>query len=229
MGFRGNSHCLWDEDLIKLVTRNLKPSDKKRIIDHLLACSFCRRKFLSLLDLQHYLNSRFAADKSLFSSIEFGEVKEKARFEIQKLEKQRKPSSPEAKRRPVSFRWGVGVAIFIIFLAGVWWLFWPRQPQPAYRSSSSDSIVILTPAGKIAAPPEEFRWQSFAGAKAYKFELIDKTLKIIYSQKTFSSSLILPAPIRAELQRNTTYAWSVEALDADEQKLATASATFQIK
>jgi len=175
------------------------------------------------------LSSRFSAEKTLLSAIELEEVKEKARFEVQKLEKQRKASSAEAKRGPVSFRWGVGVAIFIIFLAGAWWLFWPRPPQPGYRSSSSDSVVILSPSGKMAGPPEEFRWQSFAGAKAYKFELVDKSLKIIYSQKTSSSSLILPAAVRAELQKGTIYAWSVEALDANEQKLASTSATFQIK
>ncbi len=217
--------CFRDQDLVKAVTEGLDPRKKKSLSLHLETCSLCRRKFLLLMELDECLKSSFQNKKLSADQVDF--LKQQAGLRLAELE--RKISFRPARRPSARFRWLAGALLGLILVGAALWFFWLRPDQPILRDLISPPFRLITPTGKLASPPAEFRWEKISGAKSYEFILTDEKLTLIHAQRTTVPELLLPEAKKQVIKRGEKYFWVVEALDETEQKIASASSFFFVE
>ncbi len=81
----------------------------------------------------------------------------------------------------------------------------------------------LAPLGRLAAPPQEFRWQAFPGASGYRVELFDGLGTMVWSSpRTEGTTVRWPAHVAAAPGR---YYWQVVALTGRSAEAVVSSPT----
>ncbi len=103
-------------------------------------------------------------------------------------------------------------SLLIAIAAGVY-----LRPQAALQNSALSEEVILrsaafaaiAPAGDVAAPPTEFRWQTAPGAARYEVQLVEVDRTVIWSGETTLTQIEIPSDVRAQLKPGRTFQWKV--------------------
>jgi len=125
-------------------------------------------------------------------------------------------------------RWVLPVAaVAAIAIASAVLLRSPKAPdlqanaggQPAiYRSQE---VQVVSPVGDVQQVPRELRWQTFAGASAYKVVLMEIDHSPLLTLETRETSVEIPISVRAKMLPGKPILWQVTALDAQARVQAT--------
>ena len=172
---------------------------KDALLTHIQTCARCRLKFDVLLQVRTEVEGRWRL----------------------------RPAMPPLMKRPLVFATSLA-AVVMILLGGVFF-FLRKEQARAYRGAGADSLVLIEPAGKLAAPPSKFTWTSVKGADVYVFQLVDDELTRVTVAKALRTRFVLPDEDAAKLKRGRTYIWSVFAYDDVSRFLDSASRSFEIE
>jgi len=220
------NRCPKDEVFVKAFMRELSLKESERIIDHILVCGKCRKKFETLKQLSRELAGKmYELEAEKLSSEEMEELKEIAR----------KRAGETKRRGALIFGWipvkyAASAVVLIAAAAGLYAVFKTGQREVYREEGKKPALLLIEPSGKVPQPPEVFVWTAYEGAAEYTFELIDdelNTLFIDYEAK--ESELVLPDEVVKKLERGRTYVWKVLAEDEDSNILESERTYFEIK
>ena len=89
------------------------------------------------------------------------------------------------------------------------------QPSPAAATVlRSAGITTLSPAGELAVPPSELRWEPRIDAASYSVQVMEVDHAELWSAETRDTSLALPPALRARIVPGKPLLWEVVAKDA---------------
>ncbi len=172
---------------------------KDALITHMRTCGRCRLKFDVLLQVRTRVQGRWPL----------------------------RPSISPIMKRPLVYT--TSLAAVVLILLGGLFLLLRQERARAYRGPGAEILVLIEPAGKLAAAPSKFTWTSVKGADVYTFELVDDELTRITRAIALRTRFVLPAEDKAKLKRGRTYVWSVFAYDDLSRLLDSASRSFEIE
>jgi hypothetical protein len=167
--------------------------NKKKIVDHISDCSFCREEFDLLLELQRY-----------------------HAYSITLISESSSTASPTYKReaanigRPIIWKY----AYFLFGLAlsiTAYYQFVQKNNLTEAMRTSEPGIVLIAPAHVHTFPkPLIFRWQEQSGSQYYILELFDNSLLPVWtSQKILDVQIQLPAEVASRLRSGNYYFWMI--------------------
>jgi hypothetical protein len=87
----------------------------------------------------------------------------------------------------------------------------------------SHSVAILSPSGDLQTPPAEARWESTPAAANYRVRLLEVDGNELWSSTATGTTIAFPASIRALMVPAKTLALTVDAFNAQNQKIAESS------
>jgi len=101
-----------------------------------------------------------------------------------------------------------------------------RTGAPELPGTVVDTVVrggqleVISPVGEIAVEADAFVWQASEAATSYVVTLkaVDDT--VLWETTSEQRSVGLPESVRSQLHRAVTYAWKVEAFDAEGARVA---------
>jgi len=94
----------------------------------------------------------------------------------------------------------------------------------------SEAIVTKGPAGDLAAPPKDLRWEPAAGAASYSVQLMEVDRTPVWSGETREPRLALPSSLRARVVPGKPFLWQVVAKDASGNAIASSDVQkFRVK
>jgi len=137
-----------------------------------------------------------------------------------------RPGATPVMKRPLVLAFSAA-ALIIICLGGLWLLL--KQGQAKALRGGAESLMLIAPAEKLAAPPRDFTWTAVKRAESYVFELVDDELTRITRAYTQRPRFVMPDEEAAKLKRGRTYVWSVSAFDDLSRFLDSASRSFEIE
>jgi hypothetical protein len=177
--------------------------NKKKIIDHISDCSFCREEFELLLELQRYQ----ASSITLFSEIS-----------------STASSTGQLKTVNIGRRniWRYAYFLFGLTLSiSAYFLIVQKNGLRDVKRASEPRIQLIAPAQAHTFPePLIFRWQEKIGAQYYILELFDNSLLPVWtSQKIFDIQIHLPAEVLFRLHSGNYYFWMITVFSST-QKIA---------
>ena len=167
--------------------------NKKKIIDHISDCSFCRDEFELLLELQRYHASSITLISETSST-----------------------ASPTDKLETVNisrpFMWK-----YVYFLIGLalsisaYYLFVQKSTLTEVKRTSEPGILLIAPTHVHTFPkPLIFRWQEQSGSQYYILELFDNSLLPVWtSQKILDVQIQLPDEVLSRLYSGNYYFWMI--------------------
>lgn len=134
------------------------------------------------------------------------------------------PPIPFPARRRTWLRPMVLAAAAALVVAGVGLQFRRGGPPPlrmpgadVYRSGS---VAILSPSGDLQAPPAEVRWASVPGASSFHVRLLEVDGNELWNTTVPGTTTVFPDAIRPLMVPAKTLAITVEAFNAQSQKIA---------
>jgi hypothetical protein len=203
----------------------LSESDRESFLSHVSACPACRLKFGALAELESELEAR----QSLIPEVGLSAAEEKAlrrmgRQRLREMSGKRRLSVPPALRLPAA---AVAAGLVLIFL-GYFFIIRIPSPDQALRGKRSQEIKLVEPGEKLKRAPEIFRWTDVKGKDIFHLSIIDDELNTVFHDTVEETSLRLPVKVRDQLKTGKTYLWTVEAVDEEDRKLASASRYFEI-
>jgi hypothetical protein len=101
-----------------------------------------------------------------------------------------------------------------------------RTGAPQLPDTAVDTVVrggqleVISPVGEIAVVTDAFVWQASDGAVSYLVTLKTVDDTVLWETTSDQPSVSLPEPVRSQLHPAVTYAWKVEALDAQGARVA---------
>jgi hypothetical protein len=108
-----------------------------------------------------------------------------------------------------------GAAVLAIALTT--YVFLPRHEDERFRSERDGLLPVLklvpSDGAVVRETSPEFRWNNVQESAVYRFNLLDASGTVIWSNDVRDTSLSLPPSV--VLQPGITYLWSVETLLAD--------------
>jgi hypothetical protein len=177
--------------------------NKKRNVDHISACSYCREEFELLLELQRYHTSSITLISGPSSA-----------------------ASPTYKRetanigRPIIWKY----AYFLFGLAlsiSAFYQFVQKNNLTEVKRASEPGILLIAPTHVHTFPkPLIFRWQEQSCSQYYILELFDNSLLPVWtSQKIRDVQIQLPAEVMSRLHSGNYYFWMITTF-FDTQKIS---------
>jgi hypothetical protein len=141
-----------------------------------------------------------------------------------------RPGLPEAAR--LRRRWAAwGGLAAAALVTGLWIgpfqsrVFAPTPPPDVVRGEAADVPLPLAPAGLLASPPAELRWQAVTGALSYQVRILDSRGEIVWSSpEVRGASLPWPGLSLAPGR----YSWQVVARLADAERAASPTLSFEL-
>jgi hypothetical protein len=175
--------------------------NKKKIIDHITECSFCRREFELILELQRYHASSISAINRIASTA--------SKTEEQGVE--------QAKRRYI-WRYAyflVGLALIL----SAYFLITQRISLLEVMRTSENNIVLFAPAKVHAFPkPLIFQWQKQSASQYYILELFDNSLLPVWtSEKIYDVQIQLPEEVLSHLRSGNYYFWMITSFSTTQK------------
>jgi hypothetical protein len=201
----------------KAIAESFEPSasvrKKKKIVDHLSGCSYCREEFMLFFQIQKSdLGSARIEDRA-------------APYEsAADLVKKRHPAHPPFWQYACVLL-GFCLTIFSIFLIV------QQNDLSEVQRNKETGILLSTPkAGQILAGSLVFRWQGKSATEYYVLELFDEALMPIWtSSEIRDTKLRLPADVRSGLQPGRSYFWMVTAYSGNSELVESKLARFTIR
>jgi hypothetical protein len=196
---RDRKKCPSSEAMAACFISSTSRRRKKRIVDHISSCSFCRDEFLFLSKLQVWdLESNRTIEMTV-PIRSFGDVCKSKSVGIQLLQK---------------YAYILFGIVFIISSAIVL-IFRQTEFSPVQRTS--DTGLVLSYPTSIHSFSENlvFRWQPQGSSQYYVLELFDDALMPIWtSGQIENTSVQLPAEIYSKLQSGKPYFWMITAFSS---------------
>jgi hypothetical protein len=169
--------------------------DKKRIIDHISACSYCRDEFMLLVELRRAEAEPLAEEGEALPS-----------------ELRPKITKGKGPRHPLLWQYasvliGLGLA-FTSFIVLV-----QRKELSEIRRTSGGGILTLAPEiDQALSGPIVFRWLADPDAEYYVMELFDRALLPVWvSEKIHGTQMSIPPEVRSRLEYGQAYFWMISA------------------
>jgi len=124
----------------------------------------------------------------------------------------------------------VVVAVSLAAVIAVYYVVGKKPPPPRMTAKGALYIEPLEPAGgKLSAVPTTFRWESVAGRKDYRFQLLQKGNPIpLVERSVLEASATLTPDEASRLTRGASYIWVVEARGADGKVLGSGRGFFDL-
>jgi hypothetical protein len=177
--------------------------NKKKIVDHLSDCSFCREEFELLLGLQRY----HASSKTLISEAPSGasSIDKKETVNIGR----------HYIRKYAYFLFGLVLSI------SAYYLIFQKNDFTEVKRANESRILLITPSHVHTFPnPLIFRWQEQSESQYYILELFDNSLLPVWtSQKILDVQTQLPAEVLSRLHPGNYYFWMITAF-SNTQKIS---------
>jgi hypothetical protein len=185
---------------------------KKRIIDHLSSCSYCREEFDLCFRLQTVPEDARPAPVSGKAAGSPGDL------------------SPAAG--PGAFPIWRTVSLFLGFglIISVLWIFFRGRELSDVQRTEGPSVVLVSPLTPQAASKERiFRWKEFPSAQHYVLELFDEALLPVWISPPLSDRQVrLPDAIGRGMKPGSSYFWMVTAYSGQDKIGESGLARFKI-
>lgn len=175
--------------------------NKKKIIDHISDCSFCREEFELLRELQRYQASSITLIRETSSTASLTD----------------KPESVNIGRR---FRWRYAYFLFGLALSiSAYYLIVQKNDLTEAKRASKPGILLITPVHVHTFPkPLIFRWQEQSGSQHYILELFDNSLLPVWtSQRILYVQIQLPDEALPLLHSGNYYFWMITAFSSTQK------------
>jgi len=201
------------ETFLSWEMETLPSEERRRIEEHVAHCPVC------------------AAERDLARLFEEAEAGEDVDFIVARLEKKKEarvipiaPARAVARPSRVSPFWGLAAAALLAITFGV--LFQMRQAPPALPDPGAAGVFrgaelrLVSPVGELEQAPGELRWEEVPGARSYRWRLISVDGTVLGEGTVPGSRARLPESLIRSLKPAVVYTWTVEALDAQDGRLA---------
>jgi hypothetical protein len=169
--------------------------DKKRIVDHISACSYCKEEFMLVVELR-----KAQADPLAERG---GTLPGAIRREI---------ARGRGHRHPLLWQYacvliGLGLAFTSLFV-----LVHRREPSDVYRTPVAGILTLAPEIDQTVSGPIVFRWLSDPDAEYYVLELFDDALLPVWvSERIRGTRMKLPPDARSRLEVGQPYFWMITA------------------
>jgi hypothetical protein len=185
---------------------------KKRIVDHVSECPFCREEFLLLFEIQR-------------SSPSLSNIRDtKAHYGPQ--------TGTPIRSEPNHLRFwqyacsllGLGLVISSLFL-----IVKQKDLSEVERTARTELILLSPKTGESVSRPLIFRWRGRSAIDYYVLELFDEALLPIWtSDKIRDIQVQLPTPIISMLRPGRSYYWMVTSYSKGSETNESRLAHFRI-
>ena len=184
--------CVSPPEILALVRREDGEERRLATLDHVLACTACRREFELLRAIELAGEQAGAVRQPAPRAWAIGGWRQVAPL-------------------------GLAAAVLLAVGLGVWQRA-PRHDGPDVERGASDSVTLLAPAADTAASaPVTFVWRSVPGARRYELEVLDAGGTPVYGLTT-SDTVVTLADAR-RLAPGAEYRWWVRVSnDAGSQR-----------
>ncbi len=174
--------CPSPEDLASSFEPSASVRKKKRIVDHISGCSFCREEFVMLFEIQKQDPVRLGA-----------------------LNQGRSGHLPLWQFACILLGFGLVMTSFFVSIH-------QKELSTIERSAATGITLFSPKADQSLSGPPVFRWQGRSTSDHYILELFDEALLPIWtSGKIRDSKIPIPPEIYATLQPGKPYFWMVTA------------------
>jgi len=204
--------CPSPRALLKTIKSSGSFRKKKRLIDHISRCSYCKEEFCLLLKLNNY------EDPMLI------DIKDTSRKSLSLVYPVDSIPPPRLLLKYTSILIGFTLIISSFFLIK------KKEESLDGLRRRNQIIQLINPAHVHILPnPLVFLWTEHPEAQYYMLELFDDTLLPLWtSPKITGSGFHLPEKIFATLNKNKYYFWMISAFSSTEKIAESDLASFLI-
>jgi len=225
-------NCLSDDELVDLCLGRMGRSRSAQLLGHVALCPVCSHRFEILGLVRKETDPQIAAFAASCPTADpISLVRQAARRKLAGLAPEN-PAGKDHRSRPrprFTLRLAFGFLGFMLIVAAGGYLALEQLRPRATLRASDLSLTLLEPIGQVGRAPAAFRWTPVANAEDYQLELIDDTLQQVFSSRTYLvSEHVIPDEVQARLVRGRNYLWSIRALDAEGNLLASESGHFRL-
>jgi hypothetical protein len=186
---------------------------KKRIVDHISECSFCREEFMMMLELQQHDATSIKIESSTASY----EPRHGASRAVRSL-------GHSSLWQYASVLFGLSLVISSLFI-----LVHQSDLSEVQRTGGSSIVLLYPKPGQSLSGPIVFRWQERLESEFYILELFDEALLPIWtSDKIRDAQIQIPPNVSSSLNPGKSYFWTVTAFSPDATVTESTLARFQI-
>lgn len=169
--------------------------DKKRIVDHISACSYCKEEFMLLVELRKAEAEPLAeAEGTLTCAIH------------------REITTGKGHRHPLLWQYacvliGLGLAFTSFFV-----LVQRKELSDVHRTSGAGILTLAPEIDQTVSGPIVFRWLADPDAEYYVLELFDDALLPVWASEGIrGTQMKLPPDARSRLEFGQPYFWMITA------------------
>ena len=194
-------NCPSPRALIKTIEPSGTYRKKRKLIDHISKCSYCKEEFFLVLKVNNHENLMFFNIKDTF---------QRSDLDVNPIDS---ILTPSLIIKYASIIIGLFLITFSLFII-------KEKDVSLNNLRRRNQIVQLTNPDNLHILPYPliFKWREFPNAKYYILELFDDTLLPVWtSPKIMKSKLQLPDEILASLKNNMNYYWMISAFSTTEK------------
>jgi hypothetical protein len=176
-------------DLFTSFSSTTTLQNKKNIIDHITACSYCREEFELLLELKKWQLASGASSPDKLGAVRFG--------------------------RP--FMWRYACFLFgLVLMLSAYYLNVKQFVFIEGTRTSEQRILLIAPTQVHTFPKQLiFRWQEESDSQYYILDLFDNSLLPVWtSQQILDVQIQLPGEILSRLKSGNYYFWMITAFSS---------------
>jgi hypothetical protein len=202
--------CPSTADLVGSFDRSASPRKKKKIIDHLADCAFCREEFAIIVRIQRVDVSSMRVESKSASA---------------------KQASPE-EISVVSLFWRyAGALLGLSLIVASFFVAFRNNPQVEAQRDQEVRITLLNPeAHRVLSKPFKFRWKEITSTEYYVLELFDEALLPIWRiDRIYDLQLAIPPKVFNNLEPGRSYFWMVTAYSPDGKTAESTLARFSVR
>lgn len=219
---RGQAECLAEELLFRAAAKELTRQERKRVIQHLRACSDCAREYHIVHSARQWAGQVAPA---------FGGQATGAQVPARRGRWATWLQAPW-NQIVAAPRWRAAAVIAALVIAvGVTLIAWPGMqrgegPVPGERGGGRPAMRVDPPDfAELGEVPRQLSWSQVESAESYQVMLYDFELTPIWeSPAVTGTSVQIPESVRAGLQRGRPTYWRVIVSSGIERRW---SALFQ--
>ncbi|MCJ7680184.1 MAG: hypothetical protein MUP70_05625 [Candidatus Aminicenantes bacterium] len=188
--------CPQREDIFRLFTKRIPFFRRKKILNHILDCPFCKKDLKTMAGLFRFSNDIVTSAEALLQKPQKNTVRRLRFLSV----------SPLARFVVIS-------SILILFSSIATVIFLKSGKMVLRSVKMGDSLILQT--YKVKYTGEKallFSWQKADEADHYIFELYKDDLSLLWrSGPIETNSLILPGPVSGKMDRKQKHYWTITA------------------
>ncbi len=169
--------------------------DKKRIVDHISACSYCSEEFILLVELRKAEAEPLAKGGETLPCAIHPDI-----------------TKGKGHRHPLLWQYacvliGLGLAFTSFFV-----LVQRKELSDVHRTSGAGILTLAPEIDQTVSGPIVFRWLADPDAEYYVLELFDDALLPVWaSERIRGTQMKLPPDARSKLEFGQPYLWMITA------------------